>query len=218
MKNSPLLKFIALIALGCLGLVLYWLMSANNMISRLQDGQIIRTYIETAGYLGPVLIILLMVVAVMVSPIPSAPIALAAGAAYGHTWGTIFILVGSVLGATGAFYVARYLGFEFVQKSARNYFSSKLLKSQNALMGIVLVSRLMPFLSFDIISYAAGLTNLAFWRFALATIIGIAPASFILAHVGSEMVSSELKEIAAALALLAVLVAGSLLVNLTRKK
>jgi uncharacterized membrane protein YdjX (TVP38/TMEM64 family) len=40
-------------------------------------------------------------------------------------------------------------------------------------MTIVFVSRLLPFISFDIVSYAAGLTRLAMWRFAVATLAGI---------------------------------------------
>jgi len=50
----------------------------------------------------------------------------------------------------------------------------------------------MPFVSFDMISYAAGLSRLHAWRFALATLAGIIPASFLLAHVGGEAVSGDL--------------------------
>jgi uncharacterized membrane protein YdjX (TVP38/TMEM64 family) len=35
------------------------------------------------------------------------------------------------------------------------------------------------------------LTALSYWRFAVATLAGIAPASFFLAHVGSEMATGE---------------------------
>ena len=45
----------------------------------------------------------------------------------------------------------------------------------------------MPFVSFDMVSYAAGLTRLQFWRFALATLAGLLPASFVLAHLGSQI-------------------------------
>ena len=69
--------------------------------------------------------------------------------------------------------------------------SMGLLGSQNALTGIVLVSRLLPFISFDIVSYAAGLTVLSFWRFAIATLVGVIPASFLLAHFGGEMATGE---------------------------
>ena len=50
----------------------------------------------------------------------------------------------------------------------------------------------MPFVSFDMISYAAGLSRLHLWRFALATLAGIVPASFLLAHFGGEAVSGDL--------------------------
>lgn len=50
----------------------------------------------------------------------------------------------------------------------------------------------MPFVSFDMISYAAWLSRLHAWRFALATLAGIVPASFVLAHVGGEAASGDL--------------------------
>lgn len=40
-------------------------------------------------------------------------------------------------------------------------------------------------------SYAAGLSRLHFWRFALATMAGILPASFLLAHVGSVAIEGD---------------------------
>jgi uncharacterized membrane protein YdjX (TVP38/TMEM64 family) len=49
----------------------------------------------------------------------------------------------------------------------------------------------MPFLSFDIISYAADLTPLKIWRFAVATLLGIIPASFLLAHFAGELASGD---------------------------
>jgi uncharacterized membrane protein YdjX (TVP38/TMEM64 family) len=67
-----------------------------------------------------------------------------------------------------------------------------LLGSQSALTATVFASRLMPFVSFDLISYAAGLSRLHAWRFALATLAGIVPASFLLAHFGGEAVSGDL--------------------------
>ncbi len=72
-------------------------------------------------------------------------------------------------------------------------------------MGIVFASRLLPFISFDLVSYAAGLTVLSFWRFAVATLAGILPASFLLAHFGREMASGETTQI-----MIAALVLGGL--------
>jgi len=57
-------------------------------------------------------------------------------------------------------------------------------------MAAVFASRLIPFISFDAVSYVAGLTPLSFWRFALATLLGVMPISFVLAFFGDEFVSS----------------------------
>ena len=218
MQLSPLIKVSILFGLACLGLLIYFILDTNDFFLRIQDGKHIQRYLESLGILGPILVVLLMTLAIMVSPIPSAPIAVAAGAAYGHTWGTIYVLIGSVTGATGAFFVARFLGYEFVKKIASSYFPFKFLESQNTLMAIVFVSRIMPFLSFDVISYAAGLSSLVLWRFVVATLFGIAPASFFLAHVGSEMASTEIDRILMALLLLTGITALSMLVNFLRRK
>jgi uncharacterized membrane protein YdjX (TVP38/TMEM64 family) len=59
--------------------------------------------------------------------------------------------------------------------------------SQNALMGLVFFNRLLPLISFDLISYLAGLTALSWWRFAVATLAGIVPVNFLIVHFGGEI-------------------------------
>lgn len=152
----------------------------------------LETLVARAGLWGPVLIVTLMTIAVVASPIPSAPIALAAGAAYGHLWGTVQVVIGAELGALIAFGLARVLGHDVLRRVFGDRVDAGLLGSQNALTATVLASRLMPFVSFDMISYAAGLSRLHAWRFALATLAGIIPASFLPAHFGGEAVSGDL--------------------------
>ena len=152
----------------------------------------IRDMAAGAGALGPALIIGLMTVAVVFSPIPSAPVALAAGALYGHGAGTLYVVVGAEAGALIAFSLARVLGGQTVRRWFGDRLSQMRLNgSQWVLMWLVFVSRLMPFVSFDLVSYAAGLSPLTFWRFAVATFAGILPASFLLAHLGGEMVEGQ---------------------------
>jgi len=143
------------------------------------------------GILGPLLVIGLMVLAIVFNPLPSAPIALAAGAVYGHVAGTIYIVVGAEIGAIIAFMIARFAGDELARKYLGDNLSLGRFGSQNALTAIVFVSRLIPFMSFDLVSYAAGLTLIKLWRFALATLLGLMPVSFILAHMGGEIVAGS---------------------------
>ena len=169
----------------------YLTLRETGVLGTIVDEQRLREWIENLGAWGPFAVVVLMTLAILVSPIPSAPIAMAAGAAYGHGWGTLYVLIGAEAGALAAFGLARMLGGAVLSRWFGERLPAGLSGSQNALMGIVFVTRLLPFISFDLISYAAGLTVLSLWRFALATLAGIAPASFVLAHLGFEMTSGE---------------------------
>lgn len=171
--------------------VLYLVLWRAGLTETLLDAAALRDLIGQLGVWGPLTVIALLALAILVSPLPSAPVAVAAGAAYGHLWGTVYVLAGAEVGALAAFLLARLLGYEVINKWFGKRLEAGLLGSQNALMGFVFVSRLLPFISFDIVSYAAGLTVLTFWRFALATLAGIVPASFLLAHFGEEISAGD---------------------------
>ena len=181
----------------------YWFFVRDNALTP----DAIRSHIEAWGIWGPLAVVALMLVAVVITPIPSAPIALASGALYGHLWGALYVAIGAELGAMIAFVIARWVGASTVKHWLGERLDVGLLGSQNMLMFLVFVSRLLPFVSFDIVSYAAGLTALRVWRFALATFAGIVPASFLLAHFGSEMATGNAERIGWAGVLLGALVA-----------
>lgn len=190
MTRAAVLKLAAGVLAVLALIAAYWTLRETGVLGTIVDEQRLRRWIEHLGAWGPFAVIVLMTLAILVSPIPSAPIAMAAGAAYGHGWGTLYVLMGAEAGALAAFGLARTLGGAALSR----WFGKRLpglSGSQNALMGIVFASRLLPFISFDLISYAAGLTVLSVWRFALATLAGIVPASFVLAHLGFEMASGE---------------------------
>ena len=85
-------------------------------------------------------------------------------------------------------------------------------------MAIVFVSRALPFMSFDLVSYAAGLTVLSTWRFAIATLAGVAPISFLLAHFGSEMATGETRRILISVLMLGGLTLIPVIIELARER
>jgi len=177
---------VLVLILGALAAVLFgvWTFPVADL-----DQAQIGAWVQDAGMWGPVIVVLSMTAAIVASPIPSAPIAMAAGAAYGHTEGTVYVVIGAELGALIAFALARFLGRDVLIRWFGDKVDLGWLGSQNALTLTVLASRLMPFVSFDLVSYAAGLSGLHFWRFAVATLAGVIPASFVLAHFGSAALS-----------------------------
>lgn len=180
------------LALICFIAIIGYVIVVNFVdFTSFSNADAIKKTVTEFGALGPIILIIMMVVAVVFCPIPSAPIAMAAGAIFGQFIGAVYVVIGAELGALIAFVLARLLGRDLIHKWFGDKVDSGLLGSQNTLMFVVFASRLMPFVSFDLMSYAAGLSALKFWRFALATFAGIIPASLFLTHFGGVLVSSS---------------------------
>jgi len=164
---------------------LWWTPAVEGIAVLADDPE---TSIRTAGAFGPVAVVGLIALATVIAPIPGGPIAVAAGALYGALAGGALTLAGASLGAIVAFGIARGLGRDAVRGSrlvAVAWIARP--RSQGRLMTLVFLSRLVPVISFDAVSYAAGLSALTPWRFALATLAGIVPMSFLLAAVGAGL-------------------------------
>ncbi len=208
-----------LLFIGFLFFIAYisWLVVELGWMDILKEQEQMLGIIKNLGLIGPFAIIFLIAIAIVVSPIPSAPIALVSGALYGHTMGTIYVVIGAVTGALIAFLISRKLGYAYINRKLHHRVPVKIIGSQNTLMLIVFITRLAPFISFDVISYAAGLTRLTTSRFLLATIMGIIPISFLLAHFGSEAANGEIQEIVFALFFLGLLSMSSMLYHSFKK-
>lgn len=206
-RSNPIFRLSLLIMLAGLAMfIIYRLLQLSGLLDMFTDSDSLRVWIAQLGYWGPIAVMGLMATAIVINPIPSAPIALAAGAAFGHAWGTLYVVAGATLGAVIAFTIARRLGYEQMQRLFGERLQLGWLGSQSALMGMVFVSRLIPFISFDLVSYGVGLTSLKTWRFMLATVAGLVPASFLLAHFGGELTSTSLNRTMYALLLLGLLI------------
>lgn len=189
--TTPRFGRIAAVVLALAGLAgLFFAARETGWLATITDQQKLRDLVESLGVFGPVAIVLMLALAIVLSPVPSAPIGIVAGAAYGPVLGTALTMTGSFLGAATAFLIARFLAYDAVRRWGvvrRPLTWLETGHSQNWLMAAVFLTRLAPFLSFDAISYAAGLTPLAFWRFAIATLLGVAPISFLLAYGGDTV-------------------------------
>ena len=136
---------------------------------------------------GPAAVVLLVALGIVFSPIPSGVIAMVAGAVYGAYVGGLLTILGAVLGASCAFGLSRYFGRGALQRTNTRF--GRLLmqnRSQVSLTAIVFASRLVPFVSFDAISYVAGLTSIRFTNFFFATLLGTAPVCFAFAAAGAS--------------------------------
>ncbi len=148
----------------------------------------IQEWLASTGAFAPLALIGLMTLAVVVTPIPSLPIDLAAGASFGPWLGTLYTALGALLGGGICFAAARYFGGGFVQRLAKGHILACSQCSDRALFWLILAARLLPIVSFDLVSYAAGLTRMTPARFLLATGIGMLPTTFLLNLLGQSAV------------------------------
>jgi len=148
-------------------------------------------YLDTWGPAGPLVFMVMMATAVVVSPLPSLPLDLAAGVAFGPLLGTSYSVVGAEVGAVISFLIGRFLGRDLIARFLKVdvVFCEKC--TDRHLIGLVFLSRLFPVFSFDLISYGAGLTNMSLKAFALATLVGMIPPTYALTYFGSRVVTVD---------------------------
>lgn len=143
-----------------------------------------------AGPWGPILLFALMAAQVVPTPIPTVAITLAGGLLYGVAAGTAIAWSGAMVAATVSFLLGRWFGRPVVSRlgGSRALESVDRWTSRGAFRA-VLVSRLVPAVSFRAASLASGLLPIGLPSFLLATGIGQLPATVAYAALGASVVS-----------------------------
>ncbi|MCI6666680.1 MAG: TVP38/TMEM64 family protein [Romboutsia timonensis] len=162
----------------------------NNMTSYLVKLDMVglKEYILSFGILGPVVSFLLMILQSVAAPLPAFVITFANAALFGWVYGAILSWTSAMAGAAICFYIAKFLGRNTVENLTSKFalddvdkFFAKYGKHT------ILIARLLPFMSFDLVSYAAGLTSMSFSSFFIATGIGQLPATIVYSYVGGML-------------------------------
>lgn len=200
-KKSNRIGRIILIILLLIALGVYFTVPAvhqwvNNVITMFRTGNFddMRAFIAKYGKWAMLVSALLMIFQSLAAPLPAFFITLTNANLFGWWQGCILSWTSSMAGAALCFWIARVLGRDVVEK----------ICSKGALLQIedffakygkrcILIARLLPFISFDIVSYAAGLTAMDFWGFFVATGIGQLPACIVYSYVGGMLTGGAQK-------------------------
>ncbi|AXQ95709.1 TVP38/TMEM64 family protein [Cereibacter azotoformans] len=152
----------------------------------------LRDYLGGFGIWAPVVSAALMVFQSIAAPIPAFLLTFTNGLLFGWAWGAALSWSSAMLGAALCFWLSRAFGRPAVEKLAGG---SRALDTADLFFerygsASILIARLLPFVSFDIISYAAGLTPVSFRRFLLATGVGQLPATLLYSYLGQSVTGS----------------------------
>lgn len=155
-------------------------MGIQPLITNLLD------WVEHLGFWAPIAFILIYNLATIFL-IPGSLLTLGAGVIFGVIWGSIYVSIGSVMGATFAFLIGRYLTRDWVARTLENYENFKMIDQAVGAEGwkIVGLTRLSPIFPFNLLNYALGLTNVSLKDYFLASWIGMLPGTILYVYVGS---------------------------------
>ena len=164
--------------------------NAVKVLSRV-DVDAAREYILSFGIWAPVVSFFLMVFQSVAAPLPAFVITFANAGLFGWVKGAALSWTNAMAGAILCFAIARLYGRSVVEK----FTTRRALKEVDIFFEkygkwAVLIARLLPFVSFDIVSYAAGLTAMGWWEFIWATGLGQLPATLVYSYVGDMLVGS----------------------------
>ena len=193
-KKSIIEKVILLIIIIACILIYMFVPKVNSTINDIfkmfatGDFKVVKEFVAQYGAYAMAVSFLLMILQSVIAPLPAFLITFANANLFGWWQGAILSWSSAMAGAAVCFYIARILGRDVVEK----------LTSKTGLKQIddffdkygkhsILIARLLPFISFDIVSYAAGLTSMGFWGFFIATGIGQLPATIVYSYVGGML-------------------------------
>ena len=135
-------------------------------------------YLRQNRKIAFLLIIGLQIIQVVICVLPGQPIQFAASYMFGVARGYLFSIIGAVIGTAISFYLAKLLGSEamhlfFGEKKVKEY--QRRLNSGRGLLLAFLIY-MIPGVPKDLVSYAAGISEMRFRPFLLAATIGRSPA------------------------------------------
>lgn len=178
--KSPLWSLTASILFVAALLAVLMYFDAHEQVLRLLE------WFDSRGGWAPLLVILIMA-AVVVLVLPGVLFTTGAGFVFGVVEGSIVVVLGTTIGATLAFLIARYLfgarARSFVMARAKLQLVSEELTPHG--WKIVLLTRLIPFFPGKISNYFFGLTEFSLSGFVGGSLLGFIPYSVHNVYLGS---------------------------------
>jgi uncharacterized membrane protein YdjX (TVP38/TMEM64 family) len=181
--RTAVFGFLALVAVTVSTLVILQAVGAE----RLQG------LVAHAGPWAPAVYIVLKASTYIVAPLGGSPLHVSAGALFGLGYGTLYSLAGDVMGGCANFWIARLLGRRIIVRVVGQQGMSRIDGFYQQLGGwrALLFARLFLSSVYDFISYAAGLTPLAFRRYLVITAVGGVVPTLLFVAIGASVAENR---------------------------
>ncbi len=152
----------------------------------------LQAMVAQAGPFAPLAFIAVKVITNVVAPLSAGPVQISAGMLFGLWPGTLYSIVGEVLGGTLNFLIARYLGWPIISRFVGTKGTNKIEHYYKRLGGwrALLHARLLLFAVYDFVSYAAGLTSIKLRDYFLISLVAGFVPTFLSVAIGTLVAGS----------------------------
>jgi uncharacterized membrane protein YdjX (TVP38/TMEM64 family) len=202
------IKIVILIALGGLCVAVCPAITQENL----------REFISRNGLSAPLVFILICAVRPLLFFLPSMGLTIVAGTLFGALWGTLYVAIGGALSTVIGYYFARWFGRDLVEYLLKSNQTLRVMDGWSKKHGryAVLLLRICN-IPWDLVSYWAGLTNICFRDFYIASLIALLPFSFLYTYFGTQVFTPM--SVGFLISLVIIILMGSLpyIINLRNK-
>jgi uncharacterized membrane protein YdjX (TVP38/TMEM64 family) len=159
----------------------------------LADPRWVRGAVADLGPYGPVAFVALQTVQVVVAPVPGQTLGVAGGYLFGTVAGTLYSMVGVVVGSTAVFVLARRLGRPYVERVVSEDVLDRFdtFAEEHGRVGLFVVF-LLPTFPDDAVCALAGLTSLRLRTLAALVAVGRLPTFALAAFAGDGAAEGRL--------------------------
>ena len=162
------------------------------------DIEILQNKIETMGYLAPLGYILAFTILPALF-VPALTIVVIAGTLFGFIKGFLFTMLGVITNASLMYLISNKFAKDKVYNLLKErlnpkYFNLIYTKDQKKLVSTFFITRLIPAIPYILENYLAGLTEIKFFPYLIATFFGVIPGMLIYLNVGTSISDIKSKE------------------------
>lgn len=156
-----------------------------HMYSTIRPGEI-RSIVLSFGALSPAAFIFINLIRPFTF-LPVTPFTIAGGYIFGHFYGLLLSLIGTMLSAVLTFSLSRYLFRDQIKRWLKGRYDGVDKGFESSGIYMIAAARVIPIIPFDAVGYVAGISNITFLDYLIGSLIGEFPGAFVLTMLGSNL-------------------------------
>lgn len=146
---------------------------------------------QSAGVLGPIVLIILIGLGILLTPIPSVVLVIAAGYLYGTWWGALYSYLGHLLASIGTFTIFRKINF--ANQESPRYKKYKALIEKNKKLLYLFYA--IPILPLSLVTIISASSKIKWKHFLEIILVSFIPTILFFSYYGNRINSRNLVQI-----------------------